>query len=218
MRPIKPIKAGKPISAAEYNRGMEQVRRAANPSADVGVDRFRGPTGDSVRDAKLPIIWVKVTGPVESDGSGSGSGGGSGGDEPPAWHYAGVQLIDKPDADPPYEELESGAVFDAAYPLIELTGNPDVPDNAVVMAKPADAQAGYVFVYGLAVSDGSGSGDCGGDSQRTNEVTFESSQLDAGGNCCTTRTTIRFPFAVTVCTEPEDCGSGSGSGGEVPPS
>jgi hypothetical protein len=205
MRPIKPLVPGKPISASEMNRAAEETRRAANPSADVGLDRFRGPMGDSTRDARLPSMWVKITGPVE-DGSGGGSGG-----VPPEYHYAGVQLIDQPDTDPPYEELEAGAVFDETYPLIEMSGNADVPEGLIVRAYPADAQPGYTFVYGEPVDDGSGSGDCGGTSERSNTVTFESTTCDANGDPCTTRTTITFPFAVTVCTEP--CDSGSGSGG-----
>lgn len=165
MRPVRPLKPGGPISASEHNRGMEQVRRAANPTASAGTDRFRGPLGDSVRDASLPDIWVKITGPAGEDGSG---GSGSAGESQP-FHYDGIQLLGTRDDDPPYEEVVTGFQFDATFPLVEISGRDDVPDGAVVKAFPHESGGWYEFKFGTE-EGGSGSGDGSFDGGQTVDV------------------------------------------------
>lgn len=152
--------AGEQLSAAEMRRLFETVE-ALTRIQGVPPLRFTWDVaGPRVSTDEPRSIWVRITG-KESSGSG-GSGSGDGGESA----YSGIEQTTLDELEGT-QDLEGGLEFfvDNLY-LKEVTGNPDVPYDAIVRAYSTQDGPYYTFLYspGTQVDSGSGSGSgCGGD-------------------------------------------------------
>lgn len=106
-------------------------------------------------------IFARITG----QGSGCAFSGNSGDADPPdSQHtapncYCGIEQSS--DINGNVGDLEDGLVFDSfAFPLVEMSGNPDVPIDALVWASPSIQGTHYEFLWQGTQPGDSGSG-CG---------------------------------------------------------
>ena len=140
--------AGEQLSAAEMRRLFETVE-ALTRIQGVPPLRFTWDVaGPRVSTDEPRSIWVRITG-KESSGSG-GSGSGDGGESA----YSGIEQTTLDELEGT-QDLEGGLEFfvDNLY-LKEVTGNPDVPYDAIVRAYSTQDGPYYTFLY----SPGSGTG------------------------------------------------------------
>lgn len=147
-RPIKlpprgqTIRSGPTLSVLD-----ERSRRVAQLTGSYPIEVIRSTDGFHVRDVRLPPFWVLITRRSTS------------GSSVPSYHYSGKRLYVNRHLE---LEPETTGYFDReTYPLIEMSENPNVPDNAVVYATPGTGRTHYEFLWSV----GSGvtcddTGDC----------------------------------------------------------
>lgn len=166
MRPRRPnpFHPGDPISAAKLNETQEQ--------AWIGSQAFGQGDAAVIRPAgSAPIIDVKpksgIYARITGRGSGCANSGASGNPATPYLGttggncYCGIQQLSRKDGS--VADYEAGIHWDSfAYPLVEITGNTQVPVNAVVEATIAADRTHWEFLWAVEISaSGSVGAGCG---------------------------------------------------------
>lgn len=120
----------------------ESVLPVTRMTSSPEIELVRSSAGYHVNDSNFEPFWVRIrliSGPV-------------------AWAYGGYRL----DVDESWAITdERDQTFTEKFPLIEMTENEEVPNDAVVWAEPHPSGNFYTFVWtGNADESGSGGADC----------------------------------------------------------
>lgn len=160
--PLKQVKPGQErIPARQLNDIARRADTAADITADWPIEVSRRGTGRHIRWARLPDIWVRITGqgtgdPINLALSTNEDLLYSNGDlillhdsEGPPFHYSAIQQLDRRDIVPACIDLVTGLVFDAdVFPLVEVNDREDVEIGRVYRAFPGMGGDYYSFDAG----------------------------------------------------------------------
>lgn len=159
--PFNPLRPGDPLTAHDVNTIAEAAYRGAQQSA-AGTTGITRPAGSPplVIGVDTPRVYVRITG----GGSGCAFSGTSGNPSPPARHLAGPNcycgIEQTSDSFGNVRDFEDGLIFDSfAFPLVEMSGDTNVPVDALAWASPSRSGTHYEFLW---EGDTSGSGESGG--------------------------------------------------------
>lgn len=160
--PPNPYQRGDVISARELNEQQENAWRGSQTVGAGSSGVVRPPGSEPILSGDpIPRVFARITG----RGSACAYSGVSGNPYPPDITaagpncYCGVEQVSNPDGS--IEDFETGIIWDSfAFPLVEMTGRDDVPEDAIVWATPSRTGSHWEFIWEGADDGGSGSG-CG---------------------------------------------------------
>lgn len=147
--PPTPFKPGDVLDADELSQIAESSWRGAQMTG-AGMGGIVRPPGSApiLQIDPIPRVFARITG----QGSGCAYSGSGGVPYPPALNlvgrncYCGIEQISYSDGT--LSDNEAGLVWDSfSFPLVEMTGNPDVPIDAIVWASPSRMGTHWEFLW-----------------------------------------------------------------------
>jgi hypothetical protein len=163
MQPFNRVHPGGQLSSEELNRAFAEIERQNRLIVSAPLLLTPDFQGNKLSIFMRPGMFVRIT------GQGSGGSGGSG-STTPSYCYSGIEQTSSKDGD--IYDLDTGVSFDSVdNPLVEMSENENVPEDAIVWAQMAASGDHYEFLWeegggGSGCSDGeSGCGSGGSDSR-----------------------------------------------------
>lgn len=151
MRPFRETKAGGSLSSSEINRAFTQIERSTRLTAAAPLILTPDWQGQKISIVLRKGWYVRIT----AGGSGSGSGAGSGSGSVPGYYYSGIEQ--KSVIGQGISDNIAGQSFNSrTFPLVEMSENESVPEDAIVWAQLAATMDHAEFLW----DSGGGSTPC----------------------------------------------------------